>query len=361
MTGASRKSSAQSGLFLSEIVERLRARLWREGQDLHARCSISTALGEVRIQRLATLTNAEADCLSFLANPLYRSALETTRAGAVLLRESDAAAFPGVAIVVPDPYVAYAQASQWFVRPRAVYPSNPSPPVDLALTPLVHTTALVDPSAVIDSSAVIGPFVSIGAETRIGAGVVIDANVTLGARCVVGEGTRLSAGVVFYDDVRVGVQCCVHSGAVLGADGFGFARTASGWLKIAQLGGVYIGDRVEIGANTCIDRGALDDTVIESGVIIDNHVQVAHNCHIGENTAIAGCVGIAGSTRVGANCTLAGQAGLAGHIELASGTHVGMQAQVTRSIERPGQYASGTGLWPQKKWRRLVARWRRAL
>ena len=140
---------------------------------------------------------------------------------------------------------------------------------------------------------------------------------------------------------------------------FGFARAAEGWLKIAQLGGVLIGDRVEVGANTCIDRGALDDTVIEDGVIIDNQVQVAHNCHIGENTAIAGCVGIAGSTRVGANCTLAGQAGLAGHITLAPGTHVGMQAQVTRSITQPGQYASGTGLWPQRQWRRMVALLRR--
>jgi UDP-3-O-[3-hydroxymyristoyl] glucosamine N-acyltransferase len=296
---------------------------------------------------LATLQDAGPQQLSFLANPKYTPFLKDTIAGAVLVTEVAAKSFEGVGLVVTDPYLSYATLSHDF-----------APPMDAA--PGVHPTAVVDPSAVIDPTAEIGPGVVVCAQAKIGANVIIGAGSFIGEQCELGGSTRLAPRVTLYRDVRIGANCLIHSGAVIGADGFGFAPTSQGWLKIAQLGGVTIGDRVEIGANTCIDRGALHDTVIEPGVIIDNQVQIAHNCRIGAGSAIAGCVGIAGSTQVGPNCTLAGQAGLAGHISLVEGTHIGMQGQVTRSITEPGQYASGTGLWPQRQWRRLVARWRRA-
>lgn len=339
------RSVERAGVFtVSSIAERLAATVWFEGVSLAMPLPIEIA--EKQLHNLASLKTAQRSDLSFLANPKYTPQLKETRAGAVLVNSEAATEVSGIALVVQDPYLAYATLSHLF-----------APSVDPK--PGIHETAVVDPSACIDPSAEVGPNAVIAAGVRLAAEVSVGGGCVLGANCEIGRGTRLAPRVTLYHSVRVGSNCLIHSGAVIGADGFGFAPTPDGWRKIAQIGGVAIGDGVEIGANTCIDRGALEDTIIESGVIIDNQVQIAHNCHIGKRTAIAGCVGIAGSTRVGSNCTLAGQAGLAGHISLVDGTHVGMQAQVTRSIKEPGQYASGTGLWPQRQWRRLVARWRR--
>lgn len=337
-------TSGSANFTVSSIAERLNAEIWFKGALLEA--PLPDEVAEKKLQGLASLKTACANDLSFLANPKYAPQLKETQAGAVLVNSAAAPESVGIALVVKDPYLAYAELSHLFA------PINDR-------SPGVHETAVIDPSAQIGPAAHIGPNVVIEAGVKLAEGVVIGAGCVLGTDCVIGPGSRLSPRVTLYPGVRIGSACLIHSGAVIGADGFGFAPTPAGWRKIAQLGGVDIGDNVEIGANTCIDRGALQDTVIESGVIIDNQVQIAHNCHIGARTAIAGCVGIAGSTRVGANCTLAGQAGLAGHINLVDGTHVGMQAQVTRSIKEPGQYASGTGLWPQRQWRRLVAKWRR--
>jgi len=314
-----------------------------EGSKPDADCERKVLYG------LASLEAAGPEDLSFLANKKYLKNLENTRAAAVLLQPEHLSSFSGVALVVPDSYAAYARVSHFFQKTRGFTEKG------------VDSSASIHPSASIHESVSIGPNVVIGPEVRLLPEVVIGPGCVIGEGCKIGPGTQLAANVTLYHDVKIGAKCLIHSGAVIGADGFGFARSPEGWHKIAQLGGVEIGDQVEIGANTCIDRGALHDTVIESGVIIDNLVQIAHNCRVGKNTAIAGCVGIAGSTQIGPNCTIAGQAGLAGHLELVAGTHVGMQAQVTRSIQQAGSYASGTGLWPQKQWLKWVARMRRGV
>jgi UDP-3-O-[3-hydroxymyristoyl] glucosamine N-acyltransferase len=272
--------------------------------------------GGLVIERLATLEAATPNSIGFLANPRYRAQLSTTRAGCVIVAPGlrDEAAARGAAIVTPDPYLYYARLSQWWVewvRPAAPRGIHPSAVVDAAAT--------VDATASIGPLAWIGPGASVGAQTRIGARVVIADGCHLGARCI------------------------VHPGAVIGADGFGFAPHEGRWEKIEQLGAVRIGNDVEIGANTCIDRGALDDTVIEDGVKLDNLVQIGHNVRIGAHAAMAGCVGIAGSARIGAYCTLGGGAIVLGHLELADHVHISAATVVTRSIHKPGLYS---GVFP---------------
>jgi UDP-3-O-[3-hydroxymyristoyl] glucosamine N-acyltransferase len=268
------------------------------------------------IECIATLDAATPSAITFLANLRYRSQLAATKAGCVIVAPSlkDEAASRGTVIVTPDPYLYYARLSQWWVariRPAAV--------------PGVHPTAVVDVSAVVHASASVGPLASIGPGASVGAG------------------TRIGARVVIADGCHVGDRCIVHPGAVIGADGFGFAPHEGRWEKIEQLGGVRIGNDVEIGANTCIDRGALADTVIEDGVKLDNLVQIGHNVHVGAHTAMAGCVGVAGSARIGAHCTLGGGAIVLGHLELADHVHVSAATTITRSILEPGQYS---GVFP---------------
>ena len=268
------------------------------------------------IHRIATLEGATPDAIGFLANPRYRGQLDTTRAGCVIVAPAlrDDAARRGAAIITPDPYLYYARLSQWWVaRMRPVAAAG------------IHPSAVVHPSARIDPSA------SVGALSSIGAGASVGAASHVGARVVIGDGCHL------------GQRCIVHPGAVIGADGFGFAPVEGRWEKIEQLGGVRIGDDVEIGANTCIDRGAIDDTVIEDGVKLDNLVQIGHNVRVGAHSAMAGCVGIAGSTRIGAHCTLGGGAIVLGHLELADHVHVSAATTITRSIREPGQYS---GVYP---------------
>jgi UDP-3-O-[3-hydroxymyristoyl] glucosamine N-acyltransferase len=267
-----------------------------------------------RIDRIATLESAEASQIAFLANPRYRAALATTRAGCVIVAPAfgEDAAARTTAIVTPDPYLYYARLSQWWAEDAAPHPG-------------VHPSAVVEDGAVIDPSASVGALSFVGAGAVIGAGTRIAARVSIGARCCIG-----ARGVV-------------HGGVVIGADGFGFAPHDGRWEKIAQLGAVRIGDDVEIGANTCIDRGALDDTVIEDGVKLDNLIQVGHNVRIGAHSAMAGCVGIAGSARIGRHCTVGGGAIVLGHLELADHVHITAASVVSRSILKPGQYS---GMFP---------------
>ena len=265
---------------------------------------------------LAPLDSATAGQLSFLSNPRYQPQLAASRAGCVIVGPAmrEAALARGAAIVADDPYLYFARATQLWKR-HVAPPSGPA----------IHPSAVVDPEAHVDASARIGPMCVVERGARIGPGTVLKARVHLGEDCV------------------LGARCIVHPGVVIGADGFGFAPHEGAWEKIEQLGAVRIGDDVEIGANTCIDRGALADTVIEDGVKLDNLIQVAHNVRIGRHTAIAGCVGIAGSATIGAHCTIGGSAGILGHLTIADHVNISSFSLVTRSISKPGLY---TGIFP---------------
>ena len=295
------------------------------------------------ISGLATLQEAGPDQLSFLANPQYRKYLNDCRAGAVLLTAADADGYDGDALIVANPYLAYAQLSHLFDRkPQAAAG--------------VHPTALVAADACVDASASVGAYALIESGARIAAGVTVGAHCVVGARSVVGEDGWLAPRVTLYHDVRIGKRVVIQSGAVIGGEGFGFANEKGVWQKIAQIGGVSIGDDVEIGANTTIDRGALADTLIGNGVKLDNQIMIAHNVQIGDNTAMAGCVGISGSTKIGRNCMIAGGVGMVGHIEVCDGVFVTGMTMVTRSISEPGAYSSGTAMQPAGEWKKSAAR-----
>ena len=301
--------------------------------------------GDAVIERVATLANAGPGDLAFLANPRYRAQLARTRAGAVVMRAADAEGYAGTALVADDPYAAFARIAAQF-ETRAVH------------EPGVHASAVVAADAFVDPSARVGPFVAIGARSRVEAGAVVGPGCVIGEDCVVGAGSELVARVTLVARVRLGRRVLVHPGAVLGADGFGLAMEGGRWLKVPQLGGVAVGDDCEIGANTCIDRGAIEDTVLEEDVRLDNQIQVGHNVHVGAHTAIAGGAAIAGSARIGRYCLVGGCAGVVGHIELCDRVVVTAMSLVTRSIREPGEYSSGTPLMPNRAWRRSAARFR---
>jgi UDP-3-O-[3-hydroxymyristoyl] glucosamine N-acyltransferase len=300
---------------------------------------------EAGIVTLATLSSAGAGELSFFANPRYLRQLQQTSAEAVLVRPEQVGDCPVAALVVDDPYLTFAKASQLFDWRSPVCPG-------------IHGTAVIADSARLASGVEIGPYVVIGENVEIASGVSVGAGTVIGRDCQIGMGCRLEAHVTLYPNVILGEQVLIHSGAVLGSDGFGFARNQQGWEKICQLGGVVIGDRVEIGAGVTIDRGALDDTRIEAGVKLDNQIQIAHNVIVGRDSAIAGCTSVAGSTKIGERCTIAGMAGITGHLEIADDTHVTAMSLVSKSITRPGAYSSGTGLEPHQQWKRNVVRFR---
>ncbi|UTW08755.1 UDP-3-O-(3-hydroxymyristoyl)glucosamine N-acyltransferase [Pseudomonas benzenivorans] len=295
------------------------------------------------ISGLATLQEAGPDQLSFLANPQYRKYLGDCQAGAVLLTEADAEGYAGDALIVVNPYLAYAELSHLFDR-------KPQAPAG------VHPTASIAGDAQVDASASIGAYVVVESGAQIGPGVTLGAHCVVGARSVIGEGGWLAPRVTLYHDVRIGKRVVIQSGAVIGGEGFGFANEKGVWQKIAQIGGVLIGDDVEIGANTTIDRGALADTLIGNGVKLDNQIMIAHNVQIGDNTAMAGCAGISGSTKIGKNCMIAGGVGMVGHIEVCDGVFVTGMTMVTRSITEPGAYSSGTAMQPAGEWKKSAAR-----
>jgi len=268
------------------------------------------------IERLSPLQNAQPDALSFLSHPKYQQELAASKAGCVIVSPamSEAAAARGACIVTPDPYLYFARLTQLWKA------SHARPEAER-----IHPSAVVHPEAQVDSTARIGALCVIERGARIGAGTVLKSRVTVSEDCTIGE------------------RCLLHPGVVIGADGFGLAPSKEGWVKIEQLGAVRIGNDVEIGANTCIDRGALDDTVLEDGVKLDNLIQIGHNVRVGRNTAMAGCVGVAGSATIGANCTFGGGAIVLGHLSVADNVHVSAATVVTRSIRKAGQY---TGMFP---------------
>ena len=287
-----------------------------------------------RIDRIGSLDSATPTTISFLANPRLRPQLATTRAGCVIVAaaDRDAAAARGHAIVSADPYLAYARLTQWWARLGR-------PPS----TPAIHPSAVIAPGAQIAADASIGALAVLEADSTVGAGAQIGPHCVVGTGSRIGASTRLAARVTIGEGCTIGERCILHSGVVIGADGFGFAPSDGRWEKIEQLGSVRIGDDVEIGANTCIDRGALEDTTIDDGVKLDNLIQIGHNVRIGAHTAIAGCVGIAGSTVIGAHCMIGGAAMIVGHIHIADRVTISGGSTVLRSIEKPGLY---TGIFP---------------
>lgn len=301
---------------------------------------------DARIDRLGPLETADAQTISFLANPRYQAQLAHSQAGCVIVGPAlaDVAAARGAALVCADPYHAFARLTQWWAaRTRR-------PPV-----PGVHPTAVVEEGAVIAADASVGPLCVVGRGARIGPGAVIGPQCQLGEEASVGAGTCLKARVLLSDACRIGERGIVHGGAVIGADGFGFAPHEGRWDKIEQLGAVRIGDDVEIGANTCIDRGALDDTVLGDGVKLDNLVQIGHNVRIGDHTAFAGCVGVAGSARIGRHCTAGGGAIILGHLEIVDHVHITAATLITRSIRKPGQYSGAFPFDDNAAWEKNAA------
>jgi len=298
------------------------------------------------IHRLGTLETADAQTLSFLANPRYQAQLAATRAGCVIVAQAlaDLAAARGAALVCADPYHAFARLTQWWAA-RTRRPAAPG----------VHPSAVVEEGARVDATASVGPLCFVGRGARIAEGAVLGPQCHVGDGAEVGAGSWLKARVMLSEGCRIGARGIVHGGAVIGADGFGFAPHEGRWEKIEQLGAVVIGDDVEIGANTCIDRGALDDTVLGQGVKLDNLVQIGHNVRIGDHTAFAGCVGVAGSARIGRHCTAGGGAIILGHLEIVDHVHITAATLITRSIHKPGQYSGAFPFDDNAAWEKNAA------
>ncbi|MGM3173918.1 UDP-3-O-(3-hydroxymyristoyl)glucosamine N-acyltransferase [Dickeya lacustris] len=298
--------------------------------------------GDIVITAVASMHSAQAGQITFLSDSRYREQLSQTQASAVVLTEADLPFCQTAALVVKNPYLAYARMAQ-------LMDTTPAPAQGIA------------PSAVIAPDARLGDGVSVGANTVIESGVELGDGVSIGAGCFVGKNTRIGAGtrlwanVTVYHNVVMGAQCLIQSGAVIGSDGFGYANDRGNWIKIPQLGTVRIGDRVEIGASTTIDRGALDDTIIGNGVIIDNQCQIAHNVVIGDNTAVAGGVIMAGSLKIGRYCMIGGASVINGHMEICDKVTVTGMGMVMRPITEPGVYSSGIPLQPNKSWRKTAA------
>ena len=304
----------------------------------------------VQIFGLATLKNAGSRDLSFLSNAQYRSLLEGTQAAAVILSPSVVESCQSAVLFMDDPYWGYARVSQIFAPSRSNLYAGPE---------RIHSSAQVSSEAIIDPSVQLGANAVIEKGAVIGAGTVIGAGCVIGAYAKVGNGCLLHSNVTLYHHVTVGNDTAIHSGAVIGADGFGYAPHEGKWEKIAQLGSVIVGNGVEIGANTTVDRGALEDTVIGDYVIIDNQVQIAHNVIIGAGTAVAGCTAIAGSVTIGRYCTIAGAVAIAGHIDIADHVHVSGMSLVSKSLNEAGSYSSGTGgVMKTSLWQKNAARFR---
>ncbi|ODJ87713.1 UDP-3-O-(3-hydroxymyristoyl)glucosamine N-acyltransferase [Candidatus Thiodiazotropha endolucinida] len=297
------------------------------------------------IRGVGTLQSAQSGEISFLSNPAYRKYLSATQASAVILYEKDAADCPTSALVSDNPYLAYARvATKLFPRKT--------------ITPGIDATAVVGRSSSIDSSAWIGPCVVIGEGVTVESGVCIGPGCVVEDNCRIGADSRLVANVTLCHDTRLGQRCLIHPGAVLGADGFGLANDEGHWVKVPQLGRVRVGDDVEIGANTTIDRGALEDTILHDGVKLDNLIQIAHNVEIGRNTAMAGCSAVAGSTKIGSHCTIGGQTGLVGHLTIGDNVHFSAATLATRSFIEPGYYSGNLPAMENGAWKRVIARLR---
>lgn len=313
---------------------------------------IATALGaelkgdpDLEVTGLATLQAATPGQISFLANPSYAKYLANTQASAVIMSPAAVGDSEINALLLDNPYLGYARLSHWF---------DPEP----VAQPGIHPSAVVDPDARVADTASIGPNVVIEAGVVVGEQVVIGAGTVIGARAQIGAATVIRPRVTLAHDVVLGQRCHILSGAVIGSDGFGFANEKGVWQRIAQLGRVVLGDDVEVGANTTIDRGALDDTLIGDGVKLDNLIQIAHNVQIGDHSAMAAMVGIAGSTRIGRHCVFGGASGVAGHLEIADQVHLTGMTLVTGDIREAGVYSSGTSADTNRQWRKNAVRFR---
>ena len=321
-------------------------------QGIYTLGEIAEALGaqlkgdaDTEITGLATLQAAAPGQISFLANPSYARYLNETHASAVILSPAAAGETPTNVLLLDNPYLGYARLSHWF---------DPAP----VSQPGVHPSAVVDSSAVVPETASVGPQAVIEADVVLGERAVVGAGSVIGARCQIGADSVLRPRVTLAHDVVLGQRCHILSGAVLGSDGFGFANEKGVWHRIAQVGRVVLGDDVEVGANTTIDRGALDDTVIGNGVKLDNLIQIAHNVTIGDHSAMAAMVGIAGSTRIGRHCVFGGASGVAGHLEIADQVHLTGMTLVTGNITAPGVYSSGVPVDTNRQWRKNAVRFR---
>lgn len=298
------------------------------------------------ITNVASLHNAASGDLTFYADKRYRADLETTRASAVMLVATDVPACPTASLITDDPYLAYAKAARFL---------NPAP----EFAPGVHPTAVIEANAdiaagcFIGANSVIGCNAVIGARTYIGPGCVVGPDAEIGSHC------HIHSRVTLMERVEIGMRVLIHPGVVIGSDGYGMANDSGRWLKIPQLGSVMIGDDVEIGANTTIDRGAIENTVIEAGVKIDNQVQVGHNVRVGEHTAIAGGAVVAGSVKIGRRCMIGGASAITGHIEIVDDVVITGMSGVSNSIRQAGVYSSGVPITDNMTWRRNMVRFRR--
>ena len=323
-------------------------------------CDIHAALGGVlhgdgtrAIAGLASLESAGPDRLAFVAQARHAAAIESTQAAALIVPPElvPRASARGPCIETSQPYPYFARLTQWWRSRQLAAQRAAADPAE----PAIHPSAWVHPSAELAAGVRLGAFAVVEAGAQIGAGSEIGAQCVIGARARIGAQARLAAQVVIGHDCTLGARCIVHSGAVIGADGFGFAAHEERWLKIEQLGAVRIGDEVEIGANTCIDRGTLDDTVLEDGVKLDNLIQIGHNVRIGAHTAMAGCVGVAGSAQIGAHCTFGGGAGVLGHLRIVDHVHITASTMVSRSILKPGQYSGAFPIDDNANWEKNAA------
>jgi len=320
---------------LSAIAAHIGAQLESPNPDL----AQSVVIG------IAGLHDATPSHVSFFTNRAYRKALQNTRAVAVILSPRDQTLSPVPMLIMDNPYLGYAKVAELF---------KDAPPFQSG----IHPSAIIHPSAQVADSARIDPHVVIDENTQIADFVHLSTGCVIGKNVVIQENSRLHPNVTLYDDVRIGKRAIIHAGVVIGADGFGLAHSAEGWVKIPQLGGVEIGDDVEIGANTTIDRGALGNTVIGNGVKLDNQIQIAHNVHIGDHTAMAGCSGIAGSTKVGKHCMIGGGVGISGHLEIVDYVHITGASAVVQSIKEAGIYSSGTPLQLNQEWHKNFLRFK---
>jgi UDP-3-O-[3-hydroxymyristoyl] glucosamine N-acyltransferase len=290
---------------------------------------------ETQVTQVASLSSAQAGQIAFLSNPKYRTQLVDTAASAVIIAPGFAAETPLPRIVTANPYAYYARLAAMLNAPPKISPS---------------VAESVVSASVIPDSAFIGPGVVIGKEVVLGSQVVIQAGCVIGDGVRIGDDALLYPNVTIYPGCRIGQRTVIHSGAVIGADGFGFAPDGDTWVKIPQIGGVQIGNDVEIGANTTVDRGALDDTQIGDGCKLDNQIQIGHNCIIGKNTVISGCTAIAGSVRIGEHCMIGGAAMITGHLSIASGAVISAGTFIAKSIHKPGQYTSVFPVEPHDRW-----------
>ncbi len=298
--------------------------------------------GETRVQGIGTLAQAKSDEIAFLTNPIYRDQLVSTRAGAVILNAQDASRTSLPRIVAANPYAYFARAAALF-QPLESHTSG------------IHDAAVVAPNATVASTATIGALVSIGAGAQIGERTIIHSGVQVGDRVTIGADCIVYPNCVIYYDCEIGERVIIHSGAVIGADGFGFAFDADRWVKVPQVGRVRVEDDVEIGANTTVDRGAIDDTVIETGVKLDNQIQIGHNVRVGAHTVIAGCAAVAGSTSIGRHCRIGGGVGIVGHVEICDGVTITARTLVTKSIRQVGVYSGGLPHMGNREWLKATA------